>query len=118
MDSSRRRILQLLGISALALTTKPVLDAFAQEHQAAAEAEVVIKTGDKALKAKQWAMVVDTRKLKSEADMEPMIKVCHKIHNVPHFEDKRHEIKWIWAQYRNWRKANTNPALMCCQEKQ
>jgi Fe-S-cluster-containing dehydrogenase component len=95
MDSSRRRILQLLGISALALTTKPVLNAFAEEQQTA-EAEVVIKAGDKALKAKQWAMVVDTRKLKSEADMEPMIKVCHKIHNVPHFENKRHEIKWIW----------------------
>ena len=101
MDSSRRRILQLLGISALALTTKPVLNAFAEEQQSA-EAEVVIKAGDKALKAKQWAMVVDTRKLTSEADMEPMIKVCHKIHNVPHFENKRHEIKWIWdAPYHN-----------------
>ena len=101
MDSSRRRILQLLGISALALTTKPVLNAFAEE-QKAAEAEVVIREGDKALKAKQWAMVVDTRKLTSEADMEPMIKVCHKIHNVPHFENKRHEIKWIWdAPYHN-----------------
>jgi [DsrC]-trisulfide reductase subunit O len=101
MDSSRRRILQLLGISALALTTKPVLDAFAEEQQAA-EAEAVIKAGDKALKAKQWAMVIDTHRLKSPEDMKPMIDVCHRVHNVPHMQDKRHEIKWIWdAPYHN-----------------
>ena len=82
MDSSRRRILQLLGISALALTTKPVLNAFAAEEQAAG-AEVVIKEGDKVLKAKQWAMVIDTRKFETEADLEPLIEACHKIHNVP-----------------------------------
>ena len=41
MDSSRRRILQLLGVSALALTTKPVFNAFAKEEQAAGGDEVV-----------------------------------------------------------------------------
>ena len=43
-------------------------------------------------------MVIDTRKLQSEEDLEPMIEVCHKIHNVPKFENKNHEIKWIWAE--------------------
>ena len=60
MDSSRRRILQLLGVSALALTTRPVLNAFAKEEQAA-EAEPAFKAGKKALHAKQWALVIDTR---------------------------------------------------------
>ena len=97
MDSSRRRILQLLGVSALALTTKPVFNAFAEEE--AAEAEAVIKTGPKALKAKQWAMVIDTRKFESETDIEPLAEACHKIHNVPHMQNKRHEIKWIWGTH-------------------
>ena len=32
MDSSRRRILQLLGLSSLALTARPVFNAFAKEE--------------------------------------------------------------------------------------
>ena len=101
MDSSRRRVLQLLGISALAATTKPVLNAFAKE-QPAAGAEVIIKEGDNVLMARQWAMVIDTRKLESEADLEPLIEVCHKIHNVPKLQNKNHEIKWIWdTHYHN-----------------
>lgn len=41
-------------------------------------------------------MVIDTRKLKTAKDIEPLIEACHKIHNVPKHEIKRHEIKWIW----------------------
>jgi molybdopterin-containing oxidoreductase family iron-sulfur binding subunit len=43
-------------------------------------------------------LVVDTRKLQSEEDLEPMIEICDKIHNVPKFENKNHEIKWIWGE--------------------
>jgi Fe-S-cluster-containing dehydrogenase component len=95
MDSSRRRILQLMGISALALTTRPVLNAFAAEQQTAA-AQAATKAGEKALKAKQWAMVIDTRRLQSPEDLTPMIDVCHRVHNVPRLQNPRHEIKWIW----------------------
>ena len=42
-------------------------------------------------------MVIDTRKFKSEADVEPLIEACHTIHNVPKIDFKRWEIKWIWA---------------------
>jgi len=99
MDSSRRRILQLFGLSTLALATKPVLNAFAKED-AHTEAKVAeFKHGAEALKAKQWAMVIDTREFESPEDMEPLIKACHSIHNVPHLEDKRHEIKWIWQEH-------------------
>ena len=102
MDSSRRRVLQLLGLSSLALTAKPVFNAFAKEQGHAAKPEAVIKESEKALKAKQWALVIDTRKFHSEKDLEPLVEVCHKIHNVPHLANKRHEIKWIWgAPYHN-----------------
>jgi molybdopterin-containing oxidoreductase family iron-sulfur binding subunit len=97
MDSSRRRVLQLFGISSLALMTKPVLNAFAKEQQLAEEQPAVLKDADDALKAEQWAMVIDTREFESEEDIEPLIEACHQIHNVPHLENKRHEIKWIWG---------------------
>ena len=98
MDSSRRRILQLLGLSSLALTAKPVFNAFAVEKHAE-EADPILKANGNALKAKQWAMVIDTREFESEDDLEPLTEACHKIHNVPHLENKRHEIKWIWGTH-------------------
>ncbi|MGE5257804.1 MAG: sulfate reduction electron transfer complex DsrMKJOP subunit DsrO [Hyphomicrobiales bacterium] len=94
MDTSRRRVLQLLGLSAAALATPPVFNALAKE---AAEPEPQVSRGKEALTAKQWAMVIDTRKFKSEADVEPLIEACHKTHNVPNIDFKRWEIKWIWA---------------------
>ena len=96
MESSRRSFLKIAGISALTVGTKPVLDVFAVEHGDTTQVEV--KKHANALTAKRWAMVVDTRKFESEADLEPMIEACHRIHNVPAFENKRHEIKWIWLE--------------------
>jgi len=94
MDIRRRRVLQLLGLSAAALTVKPVFDALAADPAAGRPR---VGPGREQLKAKQWAMVIDTRRFASEADVEPLIEACHRIHNVPHFELKRWEIKWIWA---------------------
>ena len=100
MESSRRRFLQLAGISAVGLSAKPIFNAFAAEHGEGSEPH--FQKGEKALLAKQWAMVIDTRKLQTIEDLEPMIEACHKIHNVPKLEDKNHEIKWIWeSEYHN-----------------
>ncbi len=98
MKSSRRRFLQIAGISALGLGAKPVYDAFAKEEHGD-KPEIQILKNDKALIAKQWAMVIDTRKLESTEALDPIINACHKIHNVPtKLEDKRHEVKWIWEE--------------------
>ncbi len=98
MENSRRKFLKLAGISALGLGAKPVFDAFATEEadEHGQAAEPYTEKGEHALKAKQWAMVIDTEKFESAADMEPIIEACHKAHNVPHLTNKRHEIKWIW----------------------
>ena len=102
MDSSRRRVLQLLGLSSLALATRPVLNAFAAEAEQAEEPAPVIKPDDKALTAQQWAMVIDTRQFEAVDDVEPLVEACHAIHNVPRLSNKNHEIKWIWeAHYHN-----------------
>jgi Fe-S-cluster-containing dehydrogenase component len=98
MDSSRRRILQLLGLSSLALTAKPVFNAFAVEEHAE-KPKAILKHAENALKAKQWALVIDTRQFESEENLEPLVEVCNKVHNVPHLSEKRHEIKWIWGEY-------------------
>jgi len=98
MENSRRTFLKIAGISALGLSAKPVFNAFAvsEEHGEKKEARVITKKG--ALTAKRWAMVIDTTKFKSAKDLEPIIEACHKIHNIPVLENKRHEIKWIWEE--------------------
>jgi molybdopterin-containing oxidoreductase family iron-sulfur binding subunit len=89
-------VLQLLGLSAAALSTPPVLNALAAEAPAAAPQ---IGRGKEALSAKQWAMVIDSRKFESEKDVEPLVEACHSIHNVPHWDEKRWEIKWLWSAH-------------------
>jgi Fe-S-cluster-containing dehydrogenase component len=96
MQSSRRRFLKIAGISAVGLGTAPVLNKMAVCASEGQETEPYVKKNDKALTAKQWAMVIDTAKFHGPEDMKPLIEVCHRIHNVPNIEDKNHEIKWIW----------------------
>ncbi len=96
MQSSRRRFLKIAGISAAGLSARPVLNAVAAGAPDSHANETQVKQNEKALKAKQWAMVVDTTKFHGPEDLEPLIEVCHKIHNVPHLETRNHEIKWIW----------------------
>lgn len=50
------------------------------------------------LQATQWAMVVDTTKLTTEADYAPLIQACHSYHNVPTIPGKNR----IW-----WMKTDT-----------
>jgi len=112
MKNSRRRFLQIAGVSALGLGAKPVLDAFASEG-AQQGAGYHLAKGEDALSAKQWAMVIDTRKLTTSKALEPIIEACNKIHNIPTaIEEKRHEIKWIWeAPYHNAFTDKTNSFL-------
>jgi Fe-S-cluster-containing dehydrogenase component len=97
MQSSRRRFLKLAGIAAVGLSTRPLIKTVAasSEH----EGQIEMLRGPDALIAKQWAMVVDTRRLQRDEDIEPLIEACHKTHNVPHFQNKKHEIKWIWETH-------------------
>ncbi|MBU1052906.1 MAG: 4Fe-4S dicluster domain-containing protein [Proteobacteria bacterium] len=98
MENSRRNFLKIAGISALGLTTTPVLDAFAVDIDTLLVKPIDAAPKENALTAKRWGMVIDTRKIKSEHDLEPMIAACNKIHNIPVLENKRHEIKWIWEE--------------------
>lgn len=103
MENSRRKFLKIAGISALGLSATPVLDAFALDVQDLDIDNLIVKPINatpkkEALTAKRWGMVIDTRKIISGHDLEPMIEACNKIHNIPVMENKRHEIKWIWEE--------------------
>jgi Fe-S-cluster-containing dehydrogenase component len=97
MKSSRRRFMKMAGIAALGLGAQPVIKAVAPASEEGPQMQV--HKDPRALTAKQWAMVIDTRRFNSVEEMEPIIEACHKTHNVPHFNDKRHEIKWIWETH-------------------
>ena len=108
MKSSRRRFMKLAGIAALGLGVQPVIKAVAPASEEAAQPEM--RRGEQALIAKQWAMVIDTRRLNTIEAIEPLIEACNSIHNIPHMTDKRHEIKWIWeTHYHNAFPENPNP---------
>lgn len=94
MKNSRRSFLKIAGISALGMGASPVNTLFASSGVQGVETH---KNKD-ALTAGQWGMVIDTRKINSSNDLEPMIEACHKIHNVPKIENPNHEIKWIWEE--------------------
>jgi Fe-S-cluster-containing dehydrogenase component len=111
MKNSRRRFLQIAGVSALGLGAKPVLNAFAAAGGTGPGYHVA--QGEDALAAKQWAMVIDTRKIRTARDVAPMIEACHRIHNVPTaIAERNHEVKWIWeAHYHNVFPDETNNFL-------
>jgi len=97
MKSSRRSFLKIAGVSALGVGVRPVLDAIAASGGPKETTRVL--EDRRALSAKQWAMVIDTRKIRTPEDIEPIASACHRTHNVPtEILIDRHEIKWIWPE--------------------
>lgn len=48
---------------------------------------------------KRLAMVIDLFKFMNFPHlMDKCVNVCNETHNIPHFENKNHEIKWIWKE--------------------
>jgi Fe-S-cluster-containing dehydrogenase component len=97
MESSRRRFIKIAGIAALGLGAQPLIKVTAPASQDGPQP--VMGSGAEALSAQQWAMVIDTRRFKSDADVKPLVDACHKVHNVPQIANRLHEIKWIWATH-------------------
>jgi molybdopterin-containing oxidoreductase family iron-sulfur binding subunit len=95
MGSSRRSFIKITGLSALGLSSLPIFKALASSGGDGKPAAEML-ANEKAITAKRWGMVVDTRKIKGHKDIEPLIQACHSFHNVPTFENKNHEIKWLW----------------------
>jgi Fe-S-cluster-containing dehydrogenase component len=46
---------------------------------------------------KRWAMLVELRACVKKEGCSDCVKACHRLHNVPAFQNAKHEIKWIWT---------------------
>lgn len=89
MNNSRRTFLKVAGVSAFALSA-------GLANAPHAETLGAYAPNEQGLKAKRWAMVIDTRKFASAEDYKPLIDACHKAHNVPEIPGDQH-IKWMWT---------------------
>jgi molybdopterin-containing oxidoreductase family iron-sulfur binding subunit len=85
----RREFLKIAGLGVLGLAGKPELSSAQEEHGTPA-------VSGKALTANRWAMVIDLNKCREEKGCTDCISACHEEHNVPHFDNPKDEIKWIW----------------------
>ena len=97
MGLNRRDFLKIAGISGLmGLGGKAALEVLRP-----GELEAALPKAPPTA-AKHWAMVIDTRKLKTEEEMQRCIEACHRTHNVPKIPSAKEEIKWIWTEpYKN-----------------
>jgi len=104
MDKQRRKFLKIAGATALAGVSAPAVvkltatPSFASSgHGEAAETHKTESHGEEKPSGIRYGMVIDMRKLYGKPElMDKAINACHSVHNVPHFEDKKNEIKWIW----------------------
>ncbi|MBF0520462.1 MAG: 4Fe-4S dicluster domain-containing protein [Nitrospirae bacterium] len=95
MSVDRRQFLKAAGATGLlGLLGSPLFKIFAPGEL---EASPELKEG-MAKSAKRWAMVVDMKAFPTEESYNKCIEACNNIHNIPHIENEKHEIKWIWAE--------------------
>jgi [DsrC]-trisulfide reductase subunit O len=92
MKISRKEFLKLTGASLLALSGKQLWGALP------VAAQVATNPARPAVRQKQWAMLVDTRKCREHPDCTQCLEACDKVHNIPSFKDRGHQVKWIWTE--------------------
>jgi len=90
MNITRKKFLQVTGISVLAVTGEKLAGTFAVAMQSTLPAPA------RALTAGRWAMVVDLNKCAQKEGCSKCIEACHSVHNVPESGEQAHRIQWIW----------------------
>ncbi len=91
MGIDRRKFLKIAGVSAIVgASGKLGFELLAPGDVDASVKEVPLTN------AKQWGMVVDTRKMTDDI-LKRCQTVCHQGHNVPDWGNKRLEVKWNWS---------------------
>lgn len=95
MKFNKRDFLKITGLTVLGITARPASRLLAGDKNPPPSLKE--KPADEALIGKRWAMVVDMSKCRGE-DCSDCINACHIYHNVPHFDNVKDEIKWIWKE--------------------
>ncbi len=116
MDKKRRDFLKIAGISTLAGLGGPVVVDRLSGGDSPRQVKAAVEVDPAALKAHgkdqaaehaehtgttasgiRWGMVIDLRKFRANPKLaEKVVAACHHLHNVPHFQNKKDEVKWIW----------------------
>jgi len=89
MSVNRRSFLKAAGLTTLSLAGGKAL---------ASESLKKPWIDSGGLKAKRWAMVIDLSKCREQEGCTACTDACHRVHNVPEFENEKHEVKWIWKE--------------------
>jgi molybdopterin-containing oxidoreductase family iron-sulfur binding subunit len=92
MKISRKRFLQLSGLSLVAVVAKRAIGGLAGTGVEPAATQRLPGV------ATRWAMVVDSGKCLKKDGCSECIRACHKAHNVPVINDALREVKWIWQE--------------------
>jgi Fe-S-cluster-containing dehydrogenase component len=90
MIITRKRFLQVSGISLLAVAGEKLIGAFARSEQN------ILPISSRMLTASRWAMAVDLVKCSQKDGCTKCIEACHIAHNVPVSGERAHRIEWIW----------------------
>jgi molybdopterin-containing oxidoreductase family iron-sulfur binding subunit len=95
MSMSRRNFLKLAGVSAIAGIGATVISG--ELRKGVLEASQTAPSAGVPT-TKRLAMAIDMTRLKTAEDIKRVTDACHRIHNVPSFENSKHEVKWIWTE--------------------
>jgi molybdopterin-containing oxidoreductase family iron-sulfur binding subunit len=94
MDGSRRKFLRVAGLSVLGCASVRL----GAQDESSPAAAIELPTPGAPLTAHRWAMVVDLRKFEEHRSWDRCIEACHRVHNVPEFDNPKDEVKWIWTE--------------------
>jgi Fe-S-cluster-containing dehydrogenase component len=97
MGVDRRKFLQLAGLTALGVAAQPIR-LLGQEDSLPADTSLISRE-EHPLTAKRWAMAIDLKKCRKDDGCNDCIVACDKAHNIPQFDNKKDEIKWIWKEH-------------------
>ncbi|HEX2924388.1 MAG TPA: 4Fe-4S dicluster domain-containing protein [Chloroflexota bacterium] len=90
--ADRRGFLKLAGLVVVGAGIKPTVDLLAGPELAEASRSGV--AGGRA--GRRLAMAIDLPACIAAGDCTECIAACNAAHNIPHFDDPKEEIKWIW----------------------
>ncbi len=90
MTVDRRTFLKIAGLGALGTTGVYSLPVLGSPESGPGGHGVPASGGTR------WGMVIDLAACRHDEGCRDCIEVCGRVHNVPHHDDPRHEVKWIW----------------------
>jgi Fe-S-cluster-containing dehydrogenase component len=96
MAVDRRKFLQMAGLTALGVAAQPGR-LLGQQDSLQADTSLIGRE-EHPLTAKRWAMTIDLRKCLKDKGCNDCVVACNKEHNIPQFNSRKDEIKWIWKE--------------------